>query len=310
MTIERNCVNQQLLAQIEEAIALPAFNDKADVDANEQAARYQEFSTRCFWQEIAIAAILVTCFALAYLICYLVGIEYGSFLHGKILYAVFVFFNIYAAGQAFYSWAVMRSKSVVRDYMFFWAIAFIGAAIGNSIDYLLWVSETAEFKQNTLTNLIFVFSIILSFPGIYFLAQVCKVKITRQPILYFLPMVLTFAIIPAFMNLDIIKSIFGANSLESIRKIPNLKEFLFGFFYSIAAGYISAVSLFIWQSGKGRLVHSARLVTIGTILFSFSCAIYAGFFPSAPLLDIPGNPVHILIALSYVLVALGVRRSE
>jgi len=310
MQIER--VFQQNLAdnQREEDYCQAGLSEIPAADVSEQAARYREFSTRCFWQEIAIAITLVTCFVLAYLFCYLVGIEYGSFLHGKILYAVFVFFNIYAAGQAFYSWAVLRSKSVARDYMFFWAIAFIGAAIGNSIDYLLWVSETAEFKQNTLTNLIFVFSIILSFPAIYFLAQVCKVKITRQPLLYFLPMIMTFAAIPALMNLEIIKEMFGATSLENMRKIPNLKEFLFGFFYSMAAGYISAVSLFIWQSGKGRLVHSARLITFGTILFSFSCAIYAGFFPSAPLLNIPGNPVHILIALSYVLVALGVRRSE
>jgi len=134
-----------------------SFGVVTAADTSEQAARYREFSTRCFCQEIAIVVTLVTCFVLAYLFCYLVGIEYGSFLHGKILYAVFVFFNIYAAGQAFYSWAVLRSKSVARDYMFFWAIAFIGVAIGNSIDYLLWASETAEFKQNTLTNLIFVF---------------------------------------------------------------------------------------------------------------------------------------------------------
>ncbi len=223
---------------------------------------------------------------------------------------MFVFFNVYAAGQAFYSWAVLGNKSVARDYMFFWAIAFIGAAIGNSIDFLIWASETDQFKQNMLTNLIFVFSLILSFPGIYFLAQVCQVKITKQPILYFLPLMLIFASIPTYMNIELIKEVLNASSLESISKIPNIKEFLFGMFYSLVAGYISAVSLFIWQSGKGRLVHSARLITIGTVLFSFSCSIYAGYFPAAPLLSIPGNPVHILIALGYVLVALGVRRTE
>ncbi|PKL43747.1 MAG: hypothetical protein CVV41_08235 [Candidatus Riflebacteria bacterium HGW-Riflebacteria-1] len=310
MDIERACHPETLQLQNEEALSFAGFSDQGKVDTKEQVARYRDFSTRCLLQEIAVVSTLLICFALGYLLSYLAGLEYGSFLHGKILYAVFVSFNVYAAGQAFYSWAVLSSKSVARDYMFFWAAAFTGAALGNSIDYLLWVSETNLFKQNMLTNLIFVFSLILSFPGIYFLAQVCQVKITRQPFLYSLPLVIIFAIIPIYMNLEMLRSIFNAGNFENISKIPNLKEFLFGVFYSLVSGYISSVSLFIWQTGKGRLVRSARLIGVGTIIFSFSCAIYAGLFPSVPLLHIPGNPVHVLIALGYVLVALGLRRTQ
>lgn len=310
MDFERTCHPESLQLQNEEALSFAGFSDQGKTDLNEQMARYHDFSTRCFLQEMAVVITVLVCFALGYLLCFLTGLEYGTFLHGKILYAVFVFFNVYAAGQAFYSWATITSKSIARDYIFFWAVAFTGAALGNSIDYLLWVSETALFKQNLLTNLIFVFSLILSFPGIYFLAQVCQVKITRQPILYFLPLVITFAIIPIYMNLEMLRSIFNAGSIENIGKIPNLKEFLFGVLYSLVSGYISSVGLFIWQTGKGRLIHSAQLIGVGTIIFSFGCSIYAGLFPSLPLLHIPGNPVHILIALGYVLVALGLRRTQ
>ncbi|HAE41197.1 MAG TPA: hypothetical protein DCG57_21575, partial [Candidatus Riflebacteria bacterium] len=310
MDIERTCHLATLQLQNEEAMSFAGFSDQGKTDLNEQMARYHDFSSRCFLQEMAAVITVLVCFALGYLLCHLIGLEYGTFLHGKILYAVFVFFNVYAAGQAFYSWATLNSKSVARDYMFFWAIAFTGAALGNSIDYLLWVSETDLFKQNMLTNLIFVFSLILSFPGIYFLAQVCQVKITRQPILYFLPFAVTFAIIPTYMNLDMLRNIFNAGSIDNISKIPNLKEFHFGVFYALVGGYLSSVSLYIWQTGKGRLVHSARLIAVGTVIFSFGCAIYAGLFPSVPLLHIPGNPVHILIALGYVLVALGIRRTK
>ena len=310
MDFVKTCPQRSIEQPTGEAFSFSDFNNCAMGELNEQIARYQDFSSRCFWQEIAIVITLVISFALAYILCHMGGIEYGTFLHGKILYGVFVFFNIYAASQAFYSWAVLGNKSVTRDYMFFWASSFVGAALGNSIDFALWANNSVPFKQNVLTNLIFVFSLILSFPGIHFLAQVCQVKISRQPALYFLPFVFTFAIIPAYMNLDIIRSIINAASIESINRIPHLKEFFFGVFYSLVGGYLSALSLYIWQTGKGRLVHSARLIAIGTVIFSFGCSIYAGMFPSAKLLDIPANPSHILIALGYVLVALGIRRSE
>ena len=277
---------------------------------SEQALKYREFSNRCVLQEIAVVVTLLLCFGLTYLLSHVFGIEYGSFLHSKILYAVFVCFNVYAAGQAFYSWAVVSNKSVARDYMFFWAVAFIGAAVGNSIDFAIWAGEMGPFKQNMLTNLIFVFALMLSFPGIHFLAQVCQVKFNRQPILYYLLFVITFTLIPALMNHEIVKSIIHADSLKKLTEIPSLKEFVFGVFYSMVGGYLTAVSLFIWQAGKGRLVSSARLIAIGATFFSFGCSIYAGLFPSTPLQNIPGNPVHLLIALGYVLIALGLRRTE
>lgn len=309
MAIERT-LNQENIMPQSEAVLFSEFIDETGTDAGQQLARYRDFYTRCFFQEMAVVSLVICVFAVAYLACYLTGIEYGSFLHGKVLYAVFVLFNVYAAGQCFYSWAVLNSKSVARDYMFFWAVAFTGAAIGNSIDFAIWASEMGPFKQNMLTNLIFVFSLILSFPGMHFLAQVCQVKVTRQPVLYFLPFAVTFAVIPTYMNYEILNSILDAGNIVAISHIPNIKEFLFGIFYAMVGGYLSSLSLFIWQTGKGRLVHSARLIAIGTVVFSFGCAIYAGLFPSIRLLNIPGNPVHIPIALGYVLVALGLRRSE
>lgn len=309
MAIER-VLNEEQVALHDEVVPFSEFVDETGPDAGQQLARYQDFYTRCFFQEMAVVGIVLSVFALAYLFCYLIGLEYGSFLHGKILYAVFVFFNVYAAGQCFYSWAVLRNKSVARDYMFFWAVAFTGAAVGNSIDFAIWAGEMGPFKQNMLTNLIFVFSLILSFPGMHFLAQVCQVKASRQPALYFLPFAVTFAVIPTYMNYEILQSILDAGSIVDISHIPNIKEFLFGIFYAMVGGYLSSLSLFIWQTGKGRLVHSARLIAVGTVIFSFGCAIYAGLFPSLPLLKIPGNPVHVPIALGYVLVALGLRRTE
>ncbi len=307
MVIER-VLGQNEVGLNDQTGFLEDFN--APVEARQQVVRYHDFFKRCFFQEIAAIGLVIAAFALTYLGCWLADIEYGTFLHGKVLYTVFVVCNIYAAGQCFFSWAVLNHKSVARDYMFFWAVAFTGAAVGNSIDFAIWAGEIGPFKQNMLTNLIFVFSLILSFPGMHFLAQVCQVRITMQPVLYFLPLAITFAVIPIYMNYTILHRILDAGSALDISHIPNIKEFLFGILYALVAGYISSLSLFIWQTGKGRLVYSARLVAAGTVVFCFGCAIYAGLFPTIPLLHIPGNPVHIPIALGYVLVALGLRRTE
>ncbi|HPT47120.1 MAG TPA: HAMP domain-containing sensor histidine kinase [Candidatus Rifleibacterium sp.] len=307
MVIER-VLEQNEAALNDQTGFLEYFN--APVEARQQVVRYHDFFKRCFFQEIAAIGLVIAAFALTYLGCWLADIEYGTFLHGKVLYTVFVVCNIYAAGQCFFSWAVLNHKSVARDYMFFWAVAFTGAAVGNSIDFAIWAGEIGPFKQNMLTNLIFVFSLILSFPGMHFLAQVCQVKITKQPVLYFLPLAVTYAVIPTSMNYAVLHGILEAGTIVDIGHIPYIKEFLFGIFYALVVSYLSSLSLFIWQTGKGRLVHSTRLIAAGTVIFSFGCAIYAGLFPTVPLLRIPGNPSHILIALGYVIVALGLRRTE
>lgn len=276
----------------------------------EQIKNYGQQSRRFLLQEIFIVWMVAIGFISAYAACYLFKISYGSFLHGKILYAVFVAFNIFAAGQAFYSWAVLSSKSVARDYMFFLTISFIGAAMGNSIDYVIWVSELSEFKQSIFTNLIFIFSMLLAFPGIHFLGQVCQVKISRQPLFYYAVFIFTYALIPTLMNLDILKGIVNAGDLQSLIAIDNLKEFLFGILYSMVGAYLASISLYVWQTGKGRLVSSARLIALGMVAMSIGCAIYAGLFPRIPPVEIASNPVNLIIAMGYILTALGVRRTR
>ncbi len=275
----------------------------------EHLDRYSRYSHQCLTHEILTVWAIVLGFALAYGCCYYFNVSYGTFLHAKILYAVFVACNIFAAGQAFYSWAVLVNKSVARDFMFFLCISFIGAAAGNSIDYVIWVGEMTGFKQSMFTNLIFVFSMLLAFPGIHFLGQVCRVRFNKQPILYYLIFIAVYAMIPALMNIEKLKELITAEQFSQIAKIQNIKEFLFGILYSMTGGYLASMSLYIWQTGHGRLVQSARLVALGMVALSFGCAIYAGLFPQMPSLQIAANPVNLIIAIGYVLTSLGVRRA-
>jgi signal transduction histidine kinase len=46
------------------------------------------------------------------------------------------------------------------------------------------------------------------------------------------------------------------------------------------------------------------------IAMSFGCSIYAGLFPRIPAAEIPSSPVHLIIALGYVISACGIKRTE
>lgn len=279
----------------------------------EQVTKYKNLTGRYSLQELAILWSVALGFIGAYVACYFLKIDYGTPLHARIMYGVFVFFNIFAAAQTFLSWARLTSKSVVRDYMFFLSISFIGAAIGNSIDYVLWVSEITAFKQSMLTNLIFIFSMLLAFPGIHFLGKVCRAKFSRQPLAYYVVIIATYAMIPLFMNPEILKILGSYGSIghaEYFEKLGIYKEFFFGVLYSMVGGYLAAVSLFVWRTGEGKLVASARLIALGMVAMSFGCAIYAGLFALVPIEEIPSSSVNLIIAMGYVLVACGVRRTE
>jgi signal transduction histidine kinase len=138
-------------------------------------------------------------------------------------------------------------------------------------------------------------------PGIHLLGRVCRVEFSKQPVIYYLTIISIYILIPALMN---------SSSLGSVSESDNFKEFIFGLLYAIGIGYLAAIAIHLWRMAKGRLFLAARLLCLGMIAMSFGCAIYAGLFPRTPAAEIPSSPVHIIIALGYVVCALGIRRTE
>ena len=262
---------------------------------------YKHLTERMTSSEVRWLWAPIVSFALAYLGCYLAGIKYGSETHASLLYLVFVLFNIAAALIAVSSWSVIPSRSIAKDSMLMLTLSLCSAAIGNAFDTIFWLTELSPFKQNVFTNLFFVFAILFALPGVYLLGRVCRVKFGKTPFMYSIGLTIIFMTIPIFMNPAI---------LSAKAELYSLKEFIFGLLYAIGIGYLAALSLHLWRYAQGRLQNSARLIGISLILLSFGCAIYAGLFTSTPVTEIPSSPVHIIIAMGYILGAMGVRRTE
>ena len=274
------------------------------VDATEltgaRVEKYDLLGHRFSSYELGLLWFNICSFLAAYTVCYLAGIDYATAEHARILYAVFVLLNIIAATISFIAWTDIPSRSIARDATLFFNISLCSAASGNLIDYLFWMFNLAGFKQVVVTNLFFVFAILFALPGVHLLGRVCRVEFSRQSWFYYFGIISVCIAIPLMMNPEMLR-------LANQAATP--KELIFGLLYSIGTGYLAAVSLFLWKNAQGRLFHSARLVSMGTVMLSLGCAIYAGLFIGTPIDKIPSHPVHIILALGYASVALGLRHT-
>lgn len=264
-------------------------------------ADYKLLSERLTRSELKWLWAPIIAFALAYLGCHIAGIDYASPKHSAILYLVFLTFNILAALIAVNSWNIIPSRSIAKDSMLMMTLSLCIAAIGNIFDTVFWLTGIAPFKQSIFTNLFFIFAILFAMPGAYLLGRVCRVTFGKKPIFYAIALAAAFLVIPIFMN---------PNLLQKSDQLHNVKEFIFGLVYAIGIGYLAALNIHLWRYAQGRLQNPARLIGIGFILLSFGCAIYAGLFTSMPADKIPSSPVHIIIAMGYIVGALGIRRTE
>lgn len=283
----------------------PAF-DLTQIGINEEKEliHYQVLTNRFTNIEIGIAWVTALLFIIAYVCCEAFGVKYGSLLHARIMYSIFVVINVSSALYSLYAWSKIPSRSIAKDSMLFFTISMLSAAIGNSIDFIFWITEIAAFKQSVFTNLFFILAILFSLPGIHLLGKVCRVEFGRQPVIYYITIMLIYIMIPLMMNSH---SLLSINQLGSV---GNLKEFVFGLLYAIGIGYMAAIAIHLWRTAQGRLFLSARLISIGMIAMSFGCSIYAGLFPRIPAAEIPSSPVHLIIALGYVISACGIKRTE
>lgn len=275
--------------------------DAAKYFTENLSEKYELLGHRFSSYELGMLWFFICAFLATYIVCYLAGISYGSLQHSRILYALFVLLNTVAASISFFAWVKIPSRSVARDATLFLNISLCCAAGGNLIDYLFWIFDIAPLKQSVFTNLFFVFGILFALPGVHLFGRVCRVEFCRQPWLFHAGFILSSLLIPVLMNPGIMSGVIAP---------PNTKEVIFGLIYSIGIGYLAAVSIYLWKNAQGRLFHSARLVSLGCGMLSVGCAIYSGLFISLPIEKIAAHPVHIMIALGYISVALGIRHTE
>jgi signal transduction histidine kinase len=275
--------------------ALNKLEQKESLNPEEFRNFFDGYSRR----ELGILWIVVIVFLIAYATLGALKVPFGSEIYSKILYVIFVTFNIIGAMIGLKSWIKTPVKSLTKDTIMLFSMSIACAAIGNFLDLVFWLTKVAEFKHSIFTNLFFVFAILFCLPAVHLLGTVCKVEFNKQPLYYYLVIISIYISIPLLMNPE---------NLEKISLTSNLKEFVFGMLYAFTLGYLAANAMHLWNQAQGKLMYPTRLLCIGLVLMSLGCAIYAGLFPRMAPTEIPSSPVHIIIALSYMLSGLGISR--
>lgn len=249
-----------------------------------------------------VVSAVVLAFACFYLFFYFTGIEYGSTAHAQRMYGLFVVFNVFAMLTCLISLGQIPSFTAIKQFSLLLSISVSCSAIGNTTDYLLWLFKESEFKQSEVTNLLFMVAIILGISGLMSMGRLCKVKLTKKFAILYYPILVCILTLP-----------FLYYSFSFLKNTPNVllthKESIFGFLYSLGLSYFASLGVYYWLNSKGTMRTAIRLFCIGSIFLSVGCIFYAYSFLGSSVSSIPSNPLHIIIALGYVIIALGVKKT-
>jgi len=249
--------------------------------------------------EVLQVSFLLMTFGLAYLFCGILGFTYGSTEYARVLFTLFVGFNISSVYIAMQGLRQIPPRSMLRESMVNMTTALACAAAANSTDLILWIIDAAMFKATILPNLFFVSAIIFGIAGIYQMARICRVVPGIDSAMTFFIIVITYIAIPFVID---------SNIFSQCISMPPKKEVLFGLFYAFAIGYMTAVTLKIWRDAQGSIRSAVRLICLGTLFLSLGCSIYGPLFANNSALQVTSHWIHVLLALGYFTVGLGIQR--
>ena len=228
------------------------------------------------------------------------GMSYADPTRVRILFTAFAIANVMAALVAVVGYARIPIKGLVKDsgHALMWAL--VCAATANSSDVILWQGFDIPLKSSILANLLFLLALGFGIFGIVRLARLTHVQPGLKAIKAFLILIgFSFACVAFLSPGRIVRPEFpGANE----------KEILFGFVYSVIIAYFGGLCWEIYSSAQGRMRLAARTICLGTILMSFGCFVYGFLFLRQDSLAVSASSIHIVLALAYMAIGLGVLR--
>lgn len=252
-----------------------------------------------FGYEILQGVFLLATFGIGYFACHLLDFTNGSASYTRIMFSIFSGFNIAAVYVAWQGLQQIPPRSMLRDSMTNILVALACAACANLSDLIIWVTGLGMIKASLIPNLFFISALLFGIAGVLQLARVCRVMPGIASAAAFIGIIILYSGI----TLSLAPSLLSGSSMISLKK-----EVVFGLLYSFVIGYMTAITLKIWQDAQGTLRTSARQICFGTILLSVGCAIYGPLFVGHTPLEVASHPVHILLTLGYFVVGLGVQR--
>jgi len=249
--------------------------------------------------EVVQSLFLLLIFLVGYGICHLLGFVYGSASFARVMFTIFVGFNIASVYVALQGLKHLPPRSLLKESMANMTISLGCAAMANGLDLALWLSGIALIKSSFLPNLFFVSALLFGVAGILQMARVCRVSPGIDSATTFFLIVLACLGLPYLID----PGVFSASASTSFNK-----ELVFGLLYALAIGFMSSIALKIWKDAQGTLRSSARLISLGALLLSLGCAIYGPLFLKQSALGVASHGVHVILALGYFTVGLGIQR--
>lgn len=252
-----------------------------------------------FGYEFLQGVFLLATFGLGYFACRLLGFTSGTAEHARITFSIFTGFNIAAVYVARQGLLQIPPRSMLRDALTNVLIALGCAACANGSDLIIWLTGLGMIKTSIIPNLFFVSALVFGIAGVFQLARVCRVSPGIGSAVTFFGIIVLYSAI----------AIYIAPNITSRGPVISLeKEVIFGLLYSFVIGYMTAVTLKIWRDAQGTLRTAVRQICFGTLLLSVGCAVYGPLFAGHSPLEVASHPVHVILALGYLIIGLGVQR--
>ena len=291
-----------------EYAGLPSENSGAELDfaiGGESATR--SFGNQASGSNITASGIeffvlFATCllYLSAYWLTSILGLPDDSFGRAEILFSSYVAFN---CGAAYLAWKGLRwipTRGLVHDTAAFVSAALFCAAIANLTDLGLWLGLGKTLKDSNIPHLFFLIAIILGTIGMFKAARLWHVSFGVKAAVIYTGVLSLFGLITYFSGI----SATGPDLLAR----GNARDVVSGMMYAILNSFIATLAVSNWIHSRGRLSRGIRLVSVGTFLLSLGCIFFAIVSARYPVYSAASHPVHLLLAVAYILIGLGVYR--
>ncbi|MFZ2960270.1 MAG: HAMP domain-containing sensor histidine kinase [Candidatus Ozemobacteraceae bacterium] len=237
---------------------------------------------------------------LTYSLTLVAGMPYAGSERVLITFTMFVVMNLLGVLIGGIGFRMIPTRGLVLDVARPLFVALILTGVGNTFDLVMWIGGIIPLKTAMVSNICFLIALTLGGFGIFRLCRLCLVTPGGLSVSLFSLFICGYLGIAWLIDPLVFSGIRGI--------AENPKEALFGFLYAVIATFCAAIAWEIWCNARGQLRHAARLISLGAFLLSSGCFLYGLLFARHSTMEVSASSLHILIALAYLSIGLGILR--
>ncbi|HOT29475.1 MAG TPA: HAMP domain-containing sensor histidine kinase [Candidatus Ozemobacteraceae bacterium] len=224
----------------------------------------------------------------------------NSFERAEILFTCFVCFNGVSAYLAWKGTWWVPTRGLVHEISRTIATALTCAAIANTTDLVLWLGLGRTLKDSNIPHFFFILAILFATSGMFKVARLWRIRFGIGASLIYAGVLALFGALMYASGIT--------ESVPGLLEKPNARDVLSHLLYAVLNSFVASLALINWMHSRGRLSKGIRLVSIGTFLLSLGCILFAIVSAKYPVYLVAAHPVHLVLAVAYMLIGLGVYR--